>query len=134
MGIRTVAVYSKADAESIHVALADEAICIGEAAAKDSYLNQGAHHQRGHCVESAGHSPRLRLFGGKMLRLRSCAKKYGIAFVGPSGELIDRMGDKDAARRLMKASGVPIIPGSGILENVDEAKKRRQRRSATPSC
>ena len=50
-------------------------------------------------------------------------KKYGIAFVGPSGELIDRMGDKDAARRLMKASGVPIIPGSGILENVDEAKK-----------
>ena len=43
--------------------------------------------------------------------------------MGPSGELIDRMGDKDAARRLMKASGVPIIPGSGILENVDEAKK-----------
>mgnify|MGYP002627652842 CR=1 FL=1 len=46
-----------------------------------------------------------------------------VAFVGPSGELIDRMGDKDAARRLMKASGVPIIPGSGILENADEAKK-----------
>ena len=58
MGIRTVAVYSKADAESIHVALADEAICIGEAAAKDSYLNQER-------IISAGHSPRLRLFGGK---------------------------------------------------------------------
>ena len=64
----------KADAESIHVALADEAICIGEAAAKDSYLNQERIISAAICVESAGHSPRLRLFGGKCFVCRSCAK------------------------------------------------------------
>ena len=122
MGIRTVAVYSKADAESIHVALADEAICIGEAAAKDSYLNQ----ERIISAAIASKAQALHPGYGFLAENASFAKlckKYGIACVGPSGELIDRMGDKDAARRLMKASGVPIIPGSGILENVDEAKK-----------
>ena len=122
MGIRTVAVYSKADAESIHVALADEAICIGEAAAKDSYLNQ----ERIISAAIASKAQAIHPGYGFLAENASFAKlykKYGIAFVGPSGELIDRMGDKDAARRLMKASGVPIIPGSGILENVDEAKK-----------
>ena len=122
MGIRTVAVYSKADAESIHVALADEAICIGEAAAKDSYLNQERIISAAIASKAQAIHPGYGFLAENASFAKLC-KKYGIAFVGPSGELIDRMGDKDAARRLMKASGVPIIPGSGILENVDEAKK-----------
>ena len=122
MGIRTVAVYSKADAESIHVALADEAICIGEAAAKDSYLNQERIISAAIASKAQAIHPGYGFLAENASFAKLC-KKYGIAVVGPSGELIDRMGDKDAARRLMKASGVPIIPGSGILENVDEAKK-----------
>ena len=122
MGIRTVAVYSKADAESIHVALADEAICIGEAAAKDSYLNQERIISAAIASKAQAIHPGYGFLAENASFAKLC-KKYGIAFVGPSGELIDRMGDKDAARRLMKASGVPIIPGSGILENVDEAKR-----------
>ena len=122
MGIRTVAVYSKADAESIHVALADEAICIGEAAAKDSYLNQERIISAAIASKAQAIHPGYGFLAENASFAKLC-KKHGIAFVGPSGELIDRMGDKDAARRLMKASGVPIIPGSGILENADEAKK-----------
>lgn len=122
MGIRTVAVYSKADAESIHVALADEAICIGEAAAKDSYLNQERIISAAIASKAQAIHPGYGFLAENASFAKLC-KKYGIALVGPSGELIDRMGDKDAARRLMKASGVPIIPGSGILENADEAKK-----------
>ena len=113
MGIRTVAVYSKADAESIHVALADEAICIGEAAAKDSYLNQERIISAAIASKAQAIHPGYGFLAENASFAKLC-KKYGIAFVGPSGELIDRMGDKDAARRLMKASGVPIIPGSSL--------------------
>ena len=122
LGVKTVAVYSTEDADTYPVRYADEAVCIGPAQSNKSYLvmasiiaaakNTGAeaiHPGYGFLAENASFA--------------KLCKKYGIAFVGPSGELIDRMGDKDAARRLMKASGVPIIPGSGILENADEAKK-----------
>lgn len=121
MGIRTVAVYSKADAESIHVALADEAICIGEAAAKDSYLNQE------HIVSAAIASKAQAIHPGygflaENASFANLCKKHGIAFIGPSGDLIARMGDKDAARRLMQQSGVPTIPGTEILEDAAAAK------------
>ena len=121
MGIRTVAVYSKADAESIHVALADEAICIGEAAAKDSYLNQER------IISAALVSKAQAIHPGYGFLAENAAfadlcKKYGIVFVGPSGDLISRMGDKDAARRLMQEAGVPTIPGTAILKNTKEAK------------
>ncbi|WP_455014668.1 acetyl-CoA carboxylase biotin carboxylase subunit [Hominenteromicrobium sp.] len=121
MGIRTVAVYSKADAESIHVALADEAICIGEAAAKDSYLNQER-------IVSAAIASKAQAihpgygFLAENASFANLCKKHGIAFVGPSGDLIARMGDKDAARRLMQQSGVPTIPGTKILEDAAAAK------------
>ena len=121
MGIRTVAVYSKADAESIHVALADEAICIGEAAAKDSYLNQER-------IVSAAIASKAQAihpgygFLAENASFANLCKKHGIAFVGPSGDLIARMGDKDAARRLMQQSGVPTIPGTEILEDAAAAK------------
>ena len=121
MGIRTVAVYSKADAESIHVALADEAICIGEAAAKDSYLNQER-------IVSAAIASKAQAihpgygFLAENASFANLCKKHGIAFIGPSGNLIARMGDKDAARRLMQQSGVPTIPGTEILEDAAAAK------------
>lgn len=121
MGIRTVAVYSKADAESIHVALADEAVCIGEAAAKDSYLNQER-------IVSAAIASKAQAihpgygFLAENASFANLCKKHGIAFVGPSGDLISRMGDKDAARRLMQRSGVPTIPGTEILEDAAAAK------------
>lgn len=121
MGIRTVAVYSKADAESIHVALADEAICIGEAAAKDSYLNQER-------IVSAAIASKAQAihpgygFLAENASFANLCKKHGIAFIGPSGDLIARMGDKDAARRLMQQSGVPTIPGTEILEDAVAAK------------
>ena len=121
MGIRTVAVYSKADAESIHVALADEAICIGEAAAKDSYLNQER-------IVSAAIASKAQAihpgygFLAENASFANLCKKHSIAFIGPSGDLIARMGDKDAARRLMQQSGVPTIPGTEILEDAAAAK------------
>ena len=121
MGIRTVAVYSKADAESIDVALADEAICIGEAAAKDSYLNQER-------IVSAAIASKAQAihpgygFLAENASFANLCKKHGIAFIGPSGDLIARMGDKDAARRLMQQSGVPTIPGTEILEDAAAAK------------
>ncbi|MBP3705373.1 MAG: ATP-grasp domain-containing protein, partial [Clostridia bacterium] len=121
MGIRTVAVYSKADAESIHVALADEAVCIGEAAAKDSYLNQERIISAALVTKAQAIHPGYGFLAENAAFADLC-KKYGIAFVGPSGELISRMGDKDAARRLMQSAGVPTIPGTEILENAEAAK------------
>ena len=126
MGIRTVAVYSKADAESIHVALADEAICIGEAAAKDSYLNQER-------IVSAAIASKAQAihpgygFLAENASFANLCKKHGIAFIGPSGDLIARMGDKDAARRLMQQSGVPTIPGTEILEDAAAAKSAAEK-------
>ena len=121
MGISTVAVYSEADKESLHVALADQAICIGGARAEDSYLNgqrilsaalytgaQAIHPGYGFLAENAGFA--------------DLCRKYGVKFIGPSGEVISKMGDKDAARRLMKANHVPTTPGTDILQDAAEAQ------------
>ena len=121
MGISTVAVYSEADKESLHVALADQAICIGGARAEDSYLNgqrilsaalytgaQAIHPGYGFLAENAGFA--------------DLCRKYGVKFIGPSGEVISKMGDKDAARRLMKENHVPTTPGTDILKDAAEAQ------------
>ena len=121
MGISTVAVYSEADKESLHVALADQAICIGGARAEDSYLNgqrilsaalytgaQAIHPGYGFLAENAGFA--------------DLCRKYGVKFIGPSGEVISKMGDKDAARRLMKANHVPTTPGTDILKDAAQAQ------------
>ena len=122
MGISTVAVYSEADRESLHVALADQAICIGGPKAEDSYLNgprilsaamytgaQAIHPGYGFLAEN-------RDFADQCQRM-------GIKFIGPGAEIIAKMGDKDAARRLMKENGVPITPGTDILRDSQEALK-----------
>ena len=126
MGIATVAVYSKADQESLHAAMADQAICIGGSMAEDSYLNvrriisaalatgaQAIHPGYGFLAENADFA-------------RQC-KLYGLTFIGPDSDVIARMGDKDAARKLMARNGVPVTPGTDILPTVEEARAAAER-------
>ena len=114
MGIKTVAVYSTADADALHVQLADEAYCIGGPRLAESYLNDDAVLT---CAVKSGAKaihPGYGFFSEKASFVRDC-DKYGLAFVGPSAEVIDSMGDKDAARRTAAAAGVPIVPGCDLL-------------------
>lgn len=120
MGISTVAVYSEADRESLHVALADEAICIGSARAEDSYLNA----QRIVSAAVATHVQAIHPgygFLAENAQFAALCKQYGVVFIGPSAEVISKMGDKDAARRLMKENNVPTTPGTDILKDAQEA-------------
>jgi acetyl-CoA carboxylase biotin carboxylase subunit len=123
LGIRTVAVYSEADRESLHVRFADEDVCIGRAPAADSYLNipriiaaaeitgaEAIHPGYGFLAENAEFS-------------EICARS-GIVFIGPTPAQIRAMGDKATARRTMVASGVPTVPGSeGIVDELEEARR-----------
>lgn len=121
MGIRTVAVYSEADKESLPVALADERICIGGNAAADSYLNQ----KNIISAALATHAEAIHPGYGFLSENADFAKlceENGIVFIGPKSEVISAMGDKDTARQLMKEVGVPIVPGTEILKDAAEAK------------
>ena len=120
MGIKTVAVYSTADADALHVQLADEAYCIGGPRLAESYLNDDAVLT---CAVKSGAKaihPGYGFFSEKASFVRDC-DKFGLAFVGPSAEVIDSMGDKDAARRTAAAAGVPIVPGCDLLKSPEEA-------------
>jgi 3-methylcrotonyl-CoA carboxylase alpha subunit len=110
LGLRTVAVYSEADAQALHVRLADEAVCIGPAAARDSYLD-GAKIlavAKKHGCESI--HPGYGFLSENADFARAC-EAAGIVFIGPPATSIDRMGSKSEARRLMAAAGVPVLPG-----------------------
>ncbi|MGR0287567.1 acetyl-CoA carboxylase biotin carboxylase subunit [Bacillus subtilis subsp. subtilis] len=121
LGIETVAVYSEADKDALHVQMADEAFCIGPKASKDSYLNvtnivsvakltgtDAIHPGYGFLAENADFA--------------ELCEEVNVTFVGPSADAISKMGTKDVARETMKQAGVPIVPGSqGIIENVEEA-------------
>ena len=122
MGIITVAVYSEADRESLHVNLADESYCIGSASAKESYLNMNAILSVAINTKSEAIHPGYGLLS-ENARFAELCQKCNIIFIGPSPELISRMGNKDEARRTMKNAGVPVIPGSDVLENIKEAEK-----------
>ena len=126
MGVRTVAVYSTADAGAFHVQIADEAYCIGGPRPQESYLNMDAiltvalesgavaiHPGYGFLSESAEFARRCR--------------ECGVAFVGPSPEVIERMGDKDEARRTARAAEVPIVEGSDLLADADDAEAQAAR-------
>lgn len=126
MGISTVAVYSEADRESLHVALADQAICIGGARAEESYLNG----ERIVSAALATHAQAIHPgygFLSENAEFAALCKQYGIVFIGPPAEVISHMGDKDTARRLMKENGVPTTPGTDILKDAGEAKKAAER-------
>ena len=113
MGIRTVAVYSKADAESIHVALADEAICIGEAAAKDSYLNQERIISAAIASKAQAIHPGYGFFAEDFrFARRVTTRERKLIFIGPSWRVIRELGDKINTKRLARSLGVPTVPGS----------------------
>lgn len=121
MGMETVAVYSEADAEALHVQLATQAVCIGPAPAAGSYLNQAAILTVAQSTGCDGIHPGYGFLSENAEFSDTCAAA-GIAFVGPSGEVIRRAGDKAAARQLMRACGVPVTPGSdGEVDSLDDA-------------
>ncbi len=123
MGIKTVAIYSKADAESLHVRFADEAVCIGPPVSSESYLNiprimaaveitnaDAVHPGYGFLAENANFS--------------EICKQSGVKFIGPTAEMISKMGDKVTAKDTMIKAGVPVVPGSeGLLKDVKQGTK-----------
>ena len=126
LGVKSVAIYSEADRDSLHVTFADEAVCIGPPPSKDSYLKipliisaaqitgaDAIHPGYGFLAENANFS-------------EICAES-NIKFIGPSPEMINAMGDKSFAKDTMRKHGVPVIPGSdGVLKNLSEGKELAQ--------
>ncbi len=121
MGIETVAAYSEADAEALHVQLATESVCIGPVKAADSYLNQDALLTAALATGCDSVHPGYGFLSENADFADACARA-GLAFIGPSGDAIRKAGSKSAARDLMKTAGVPVIPGSGgFVSSVEEA-------------
>ncbi len=121
MGIKTVAVHSTADADAMHVRLADEAICIGPAAARDSYLNKAA------IISAALISGADAIHPGygflsENADFAEMVEAHGLTFIGPKPEMIRKMGNKVLAREAAKNAGLPVLPGSeGAISNLDAA-------------
>ena len=111
LGIRTVAVYSEADAGAMHVELADEAVCIGPAPAAESYLRGDVILDVARRTASAGDSSRLWLPVGECEVSRKPARDAGVVFIGPPIEAIRVMGSKADSKRVMSTAGVPLVPG-----------------------
>ncbi len=121
MGIRTVAVYSTADAESLHVKFADEAVCIGPPPSNLSYLKMSNIIAAAEITNADAIHPGYG-FLSENAKFSKICQEHGIKFIGASPEMIDRMGDKASAKATMKAAGVPCVPGSeGILESYEQA-------------
>ena len=121
LGIETVAVYSQADAEALHVQLAGQAVCIGPARAADSYLNQEALLTVAKATGCDGIHPGYGFLSENADFADACARE-GITFIGPSGDTIRKAGSKSAARDIMRAAGVPVTPGSdGPVRSVEDA-------------
>lgn len=122
MGIKTVAVYSTADRESLHVRFADEAVCIGPAKSADSYLNIPNILAAAEITNADAIHPGYG-FLSENAKFSEICREYGIKFIGPPPEAINAMGDKATAKETMKKAGVPVVPGSeGLLQSLDEAK------------
>lgn len=123
IGIKTVAVYSTADAESLHVRFADEAVCIGPPSSTESYLKMPAILSAAEITNADAIHPGYG-FLSENAKFSKLCEEHGIKFIGASGEMISRMGDKASARATMKAAGVPTIPGSdGLIETFEEVEK-----------
>lgn len=123
MGIRTVAVYSTADRESLHVRFADEAVCIGPPASRQSYLSIPNLISAAEVTGADAIHPGYGFLSENAEFSRIC-QEYGIKFIGATAEQINSMGDKATAKATMKDAGVPVIPGSdGLIDTVEEAKE-----------
>ena len=122
MGIKSVAVYSTADAESLHVKFADEAVCIGPAPSVDSYLKMANIIAAAEITNADAIHPGYG-FLSENAKFSALCEEHEIKFIGASPEMIDRMGDKASAKSTMKAAGVPTIPGSeGLLKDFAETE------------
>ena len=122
MGIKTVAVYSTADKESLHVRFADEAVCIGKAPSSESYLNIPHIMAAAEITNADAIHPGYG-FVAENARFAQICVDHGIKFIGPTPDMINAMGDKITAKTTMIKAGVPVIPGSdGLLQSVEEAK------------
>lgn len=121
MGIETVAVYSEADRNSLPVALADERICIGGKSATESYLNQKNIISAALACNAGAIHPGYG-FLSENAEFAALCEANDIVFIGPKSQVMESMGDKDNARRLMKEIGVSVVPGTEILKDVSEAK------------
>jgi len=123
MGIKTVAVYSLVDADSLHVKFADEAVCIGPAPSNESYLKISNIIAAAEITNADAIHPGYGFLSENAKFSKICAE-HGIKFIGASPEMIEQMGDKATAKETMKAAGVPTVPGSeGLLDSLEHAKK-----------
>lgn len=123
MGIKTVAVYSIVDADSLHVKFADEAVCIGPAPSSESYLKISNIIAAAEITNADAIHPGYGFLSENAKFSKICGE-HGIKFIGASPEMIEQMGDKATAKETMKAAGVPTVPGSeGLLESLEHAKK-----------
>jgi acetyl-CoA carboxylase biotin carboxylase subunit len=122
MGIKTVAVYSTADRESLHVKFADEAVCIGKPQSADSYLNIANIMAAAEITNADAIHPGYGFLAENAKFSQICAD-HGIKFIGPTPEMINKMGDKITAKETMIKAGVPVVPGGeGLLESVEQTK------------
>ena len=123
MGIKTVAVYSKADVDSLHVRFADEAVCIGPSPSIDSYLKVSNLIAAAEITNADAIHPGYG-FLSENAKFSKICDEHKIKFIGASPEMIEQMGDKATAKSTMKSAGVPTIPGSeGIISNFSECQK-----------
>jgi acetyl-CoA carboxylase, biotin carboxylase subunit len=123
MGIKTVAVYSTADRDSLHVKFADEAVCIGKPQSADSYLNV-AHIMAAAEITNADAIHPGYGFLAENSKFAQICNDHGIKFIGPTPDMINSMGDKITAKETMIKAGVPVVPGgAGLLQSVNEAKE-----------
>ena len=126
MGVSTVAVFSEADRDALHVSLADESVCVGPAAAAQSYLNMESILSAAMVTGAQAIHPGYGLLSENPRFARLC-QQCRIKFIGPSDQVIARMGDKDEARRTMVEAGVPVIPGSGVIEDEKDLAEQARR-------
>jgi acetyl-CoA carboxylase biotin carboxylase subunit len=127
MGIQTVAVYSKADDESLHVRFADEAVCIGPANIAESYLKISNIIAAAEITNADAIHPGYGFLSENSKFSKIC-DEHKIKFIGASPEMIDKMGDKSSAKETMKKAGIPTIPGSeGIVESLEDAQTISQK-------
>jgi acetyl-CoA carboxylase biotin carboxylase subunit len=126
MGIASVAVFSEADKDALHVSLADESYCVGPAQSKDSYLNMSNIISAALLSKAEAIHPGYGFLSENPV-FSSLCKQNNLVFIGPDADIIEKMGDKDAARRTMAAAGVPVIPGCDLVTDAAHLKQEAAR-------
>ena len=126
MGVATVAIHSACDREALHVELADESICVGGNPVSESYLHMKNILSAALCTGASAIHPGYGLLSENS-DFASLCEQCGIPFIGPSAQMIDQMGNKEQARAIMQSAGIPILPGTAVIEDLDEAAEAAQR-------